>query len=154
MGHNEIVSTLNNLIEISNDGKEGFKTCAENGKFDSLKIKGLLIEEAQRCKAAAGELSDLVYSLGGTPATGTTASGALHRGWLNVKTAITGKNDRTVLEECERGQDVAKFVYQEALAKGLPEPIRATVERQYKNVLQSHDLIKELRNEARAAEHT
>ena len=92
----------------------------------------------------------MVRDLGGTPADGTTAAGALHRGWLNVKTAITGKSDRAVLEECERGEDVAKLAYQKALAKELPESIRIVVERQYQGVLRNHDLIKGLRDEARA----
>jgi len=153
MKHDEIIDTLNDLIEISNDGKEGFKACAENAKYDSPKLKMLFIERAHGCALAAEELKAFVRTLGGTPADGTTAAGALHRGWLNVKTAITGKTDRAVLEECERGEDVAKVAYQKALAKELPESIRMVVERQYQGVLRNHDLIKELRNEARV-EHT
>lgn len=150
MKHDEIIATLNDLIEISNDGKEGFKACAENANYESPKLKTLFIERAHGCALAAEELKAFVRTLGGTPADGTTASGALHRGWLNVKTAITGKSDRAVLEECERGEDVAKSVYQKALARELPESIRIVVERQYQGVLRNHDQIKALRDEARA----
>jgi len=150
MKHDEIIETLNDLIEISNDGKEGFKSCAENVKSESPKLKALLQERSQGCAQASDELKALVRTLGGTPADGTTAAGALHRGWLNVKTAIIGKTDRAVLEECERGEDAAKLVYRKALAKELPESIRILVERQYQGVLRNHDLIKQLRDEARA----
>ncbi|MCD6026918.1 MAG: aldehyde dehydrogenase [Solimicrobium sp.] len=153
MKHEEIIDTLNNLIEISNDGKEGFIACAENADIGSTELKNLLIERSRGCQSAAEELSKFVLDLAGTPATGTTASGALHRGWLNVKTAIAGKTDQAVLEECERGEDVAKMVYQRALAKDLPESIRTVVEKQYQGLLRNHDMIKKLRDEARQ-EHT
>ena len=74
----------------------------------------------------------------------------MHRGWLNVKTAITGKSDVAVLEECERGEDIAKKSYSRALAQPLPDAIRAVVERQYQGVLRNHDQIKMLRDEAKA----
>jgi uncharacterized protein (TIGR02284 family) len=149
MKNDEVIDTLNDLIEICNDGTKGFIACAENAKIESSKLKVLLIERAHECTQAAEVLSKLVRSIGGTPATTSTTSGALHRGWLNVKTAIAGKTDRSVLEECERGEDVAKHVYQKALANNLPESIAVVVERQYQGVMRNHDLIKKLRNEAR-----
>jgi uncharacterized protein (TIGR02284 family) len=153
MKNDEVVDTLNDLIEICNDGTQGFIACAENADNDSSKLKELLIDRARECTQAAEELSSLVRTIGGAPATTSTTSGALHRGWLNVRTAIAGKTNCVVLEECERGEDVAKLVYQRALAKNLPQSISTVVEKQYQGVLNNHDLIKKLRNEARA-EHT
>ena len=152
MKHNEIIDTLNDLIKICHDGAEGFRACAENANIDAPKLKSLLIDRSHTCAQSAEELTKLVQEQGGTAATGTTASGVLHRGWLNVKTSITGKSDRVVLEECERGEDVAKQAYLKALDKDLPAPIRMAVERQYQGVLHNHDLIKKLRDEARTAQ--
>lgn len=150
MKTDEIIDTLNGLIEICNDGKEGFMACAENANIDSHKLKTLLIGRSVECGRAASELSNQVRELGGTPASdSTSAAGTIHRGWLNVKTAIAGKSDRAVLEECERGEDAAKMVYQKALAKNLTESVRALVELQYQGLLINHDLIRRLRNEAR-----
>ncbi|WP_410343130.1 PA2169 family four-helix-bundle protein, partial [Thioalkalivibrio sp.] len=54
-------------------------------------------------------------------------------------------------DECERGEDVAKESYQEALEnQALPPDIRAVVERQYKGVLRNHDQVKALRDAERA----
>lgn len=153
MKQDEIIDTLNNLIEISNDGKEGFLACAENANLDSPNLKNLLLEKSRECALAAEELKAVVIDLGGSPATGTTTAGALHRGWLDVKTAVTGKSDRAVLEECERGEDVAKLAYKKALDNDLPASIRSVVERQYQGVLRNHELIKKLRDEAKEA-HT
>lgn len=153
MNNDETIGTLNDLIKICNDGTEGFRACAENAQINSTKLKTLLIERAHECALAAEELSALVREMHGAPATGTTAAGALHRGWLNVKATIAGKEDRYVLEECERGEDVAKLAYQKALTKAIPAPIRSVVEQQYQGVINNHNLIKRLRDEAKLA-HT
>lgn len=153
MKQEEIIDTLNELIEISNDGKEGFLVCAENANIDSPNLKALLMDKSHECALAAEELKAMVTDLSGTPATGTTTTGALHRGWLDVKTAVTGKSDRAVLEECERGEDAAKLVYKRALDKDLPASVRSVIDRQYQGVLRNHDIIKKLRDEAKEA-HT
>lgn len=150
MTNDDIISTLNDLIKTCNDGKEGFKTCAEDAKLSSPNLKSLMHEREGECAAAADELSSLVRSYGDEPTKGSTAGGTLHRGWLNVKTAITGKSDVAVLEECERGEDIAKKSYVKALEKPLPDSIRVVVERQYQGVLRNHGQIKMLRDEARA----
>ncbi len=153
MTNDEIISTLNDLIKVCNDGKEGFKTCAEDAKLTSPDLKALLRQREGQCANAASELSSLVRGYGDAPTTGSTAAGALHRGWLNVKTAITGKSDVAVLEECERGEDIAKKSYAQALEKALPPEIRVVVERQYQGVLRNHDQIKMLRDEAKTHAH-
>ena len=86
---------------------------------------------------------------GGDPATGTTTGGALRRGWLNIKTSITGKSDEAVLNECEKGEDAAVHSYKKALSKDLPEHIRQVVDRQYQGVLRNHDEIKNLRDQVK-----
>jgi len=153
MTNNEIVGTLNDLIKVCNDGDEGFKACAEDADVDMPKLRAFLRDRQQECAAAAQALRALVLEQGADPVTGTTASGSLHRGWLNLKTAIAGKNTVAVLEECERGEDVAKETYRKALAKDLPVPIRMVVERQYQGVLRNHDLIKDLRDQEKRAHH-
>jgi uncharacterized protein (TIGR02284 family) len=74
----------------------------------------------------------------------------LHRRWIDIKSAVMGKDVETVLNECERGEDVAKKSYRRALEKDLPLDIKAVIERQYQGVLQNHDAIKALRDRARA----
>ncbi|MBV8635803.1 MAG: PA2169 family four-helix-bundle protein [Burkholderiaceae bacterium] len=149
MTNEEIISTLNELIKVCNDGSEGFKACAEHANVDSPKLKMLLVERQRECASASDALRALVVEQGADPATGTTASGALHRGWLDIKTAVSGKKDLAVLEECERGEDAAKEAYRKALAKDLPSPIRAIIEMQYQGVLRNHDQIRALRDEER-----
>jgi uncharacterized protein (TIGR02284 family) len=147
MDNADIVSTLNNLIETSKDGEEGFRTCAED--ISDPQLKSQFMSRAQECAKAASELQEQVRALGGAPENSSSLSGTLHRRWVDIKAAITGKDDVAILNECERGEDVAVKSYRNALEKDLPAAIRTIVERQYNGVLRNHDQVKALRNQAR-----
>ena len=144
MDQRDLIETINNLIETSRDGEEGFRTCAEGVK--SPQLKQMFEHAASRCRQAVSELQAKVRGLGGDPERSGSVSGALHRGWVDVKSTITGMNEAAVLAECERGEDVAKKAYEEALAKDLPADIRTIVERQYQGVREHHDRVRQARN--------
>ena len=149
MDRDDIIDTLNDLIETCKDGEEGFRTCAEDIRNPAL--KPIFEEGARRCAEAAGELRAEVQRLGGKPERTGSLAGSAHRRWVDIKSAIMGKDDKAILNECERGEDVAKESYQKALQKDLPPTIRAIVERQYRGVLQNHDRVRALEQAAKAA---
>jgi uncharacterized protein (TIGR02284 family) len=140
----DVVSTLNNLIETCRDGQEGFREAAEGCDRTDLKtfFNSCSLERA----GFAGELQSLVRGLGEEPADEGSFAGALHRGWMDLKTAIAGNDDEAILNECERGEDVAKKAYNDALQTNLPGNIRNIVEQQAAAVLDKHDRIKALRD--------
>jgi uncharacterized protein (TIGR02284 family) len=142
--NNDVVATLNDLIETSKDGEEGFRTCADAVK--SAQLKQVFEQAANRCAQAVGELQAKVRNLGGDPERRGSVSGSLHRGWVNIKSTITGMDEAAVLTECERGEDVAKKAYEDAVKKELPADVRLMVERQYEGVRQHHDRVRQLRN--------
>ncbi|HYS68491.1 MAG TPA: PA2169 family four-helix-bundle protein [Paraburkholderia sp.] len=144
-----VVSVLNDLVETSKDGEKGFRKAAEDAHDTQLKT--LFLSTADACALGARELQDAVQGLGGKPETGGSVSGALHRGWVDVKSAVTNRSDHAILVECERGEDVAKKHYHDALEKDLPLDVRAIVERQYQGVLQNHDRVRDLRDQYAAA---
>ena len=98
----------------------------------------------------ASELQQVVTRLGGKPEDSGTVAGAVHRGWVNLKAAVSSRTDLAILEECERGEDVAKASYTKALKETLPEEIRVVVQRQYDGVVKNHDQIRDLRDRYRA----
>ena len=91
-----------------------------------------------------------MISLGGKPASNGSALGAVHRGWLDLKAAVTGRDDKTILEECESGEDVAQSRYADALKKDLPPEVHTLVEKQYHGVIEIHNQVKALRDQYRA----
>jgi uncharacterized protein (TIGR02284 family) len=140
---------LNDLVETSKDGEKGFRKAAEDAH--DAQLKTMFLSRADDCTRGARELQDVVQTLGGKPETGGSMSGALHRGWVDVKSAVTDRSDYDILAECEKGEDVAKKRYHDALEKDLPVDVRAIVERQYQGVLQNHDRVRDLRDQYAAA---
>jgi len=144
------VSTLNDLIEISRDGEAGFRKAAEDAHSPDLKT--LFASRAAEIGAAVMELQSEVAALGGKPEDSGTISGALHRGWMSLREAVSSRDDKVILEETEKGEDIAKQRYAEALQESELAPnVRLLIERQYQGVLRNHDLIRDMRNRYRAA---
>ena len=78
--------------------------------------------------------------------TSSSATGALHRGWINLKSAITGGDEHAILAECERGEDSAVEEYKKALDDGLSPSAQEVVLRQFAEIKAAHDRIKSLRD--------
>jgi uncharacterized protein (TIGR02284 family) len=144
--NDDVISTLNGLIETCKDGQNGFQEAAEGVERSDL--KSLFYEFSQQRAQFAGELQSLVQSLGGDPENSGSMAAALHRGWINIKSAVTGKDEAAILNECERGEDSAKDAYKDALKQPLPANIMETVQTQYTAVQSAHDRVKALRNAA------
>ncbi len=142
----EAISTLNSLIETLKDGQEGFKQAAEAVK-DS-QVKTTLNELSMQRSKFAGELQSAVVGLGESdPENTSSTAGALHRAWINMKSAVTSQDDHAILAECERGEDSAVAEYKKAMESGkLMSPERDIVSRQYTDVKASHDKVKALRD--------
>lgn len=147
MTNDKIVSVLNDLIEISRDGAEGFRTCAEDTSEQVLKL--YFEDRAQSCEKAVRELGAEVRRYGGDPDTTGTVKGALHRAFVDLKAAITSLDNLAVLEECEWGEDAALAAYQKALREELPSDLRALLEKEYEGAKRNHDRVRQLRDTAK-----
>lgn len=148
--NDDIVDTLNDLIETSHDGEYGFRQLAEHAKEPTL--KQTFLSRADAIRGSIAELRTQVAQYGGEAEDGGTASGAMHRGWVSVRSALSTSNDQALLDEAERGEDAALARYRKAAKQDfLPEPVRALVERQLQGVQKNHDQIKMLRDQHRVA---
>ncbi|MBP0596047.1 PA2169 family four-helix-bundle protein [Paraburkholderia sp. LEh10] len=144
MGTN-VIAVLNELIGTSEDGERGFMKAAEEAQHAS--VNDALLELASHCSRGARELQDLVSRLGGKPASGGSVAGALHRGWLDVKSAVGGRTDQRILTDCEKDEDAAEKRFHDALEKDLPADVSAVVQRLYVGVAQNRDRIRVLRDQ-------
>jgi uncharacterized protein (TIGR02284 family) len=142
----ETISTINSLIETLKDGQEGFRQAAE--AVADPQLKSLFSEYSLQRSRFAGELQSEAIGLGESkPEDTSSTAGALHRTWINLKSAITSRDDHAILAECERGEDSAIKEYREAMEKEeLSSPVRDIVSRQYTQVKSAHDRIKQLRD--------
>lgn len=152
LSNDDVISTLNGLIETNKDGQEGFKESAEG--VEKSDLKSLFYELSQQRSQFAGELQALVQSLGGDPENSGSFAGTLHRGWINIKSAVTGKDEGSILNEAERGEDAAKKAYKDALEQKLPAHVLDTVQTQYTAVQSAHDRVRALRDAANGKANT
>src|SRR5919112_1628289 len=144
MQNDKAISTLNNLIETCKDGELGFRTAADG--LRNPEIKAQFFEYARQRASMAADLQAEVRRLGGDPEQSGSMSGSLHRGWVDIKSAITGKDDHAILAEAERGEDVAKMAYESALTETLSSTAQTLVQRQAGIVRQAHDHVRGLRD--------
>ncbi len=145
----EIISTINGLIETLKDGQEGFRQASEAVKDSQLKT--LFGEYSLQRSKFAGELQNEAITMGEhNPENTSSTAGAMHRAWINIKSAITSGDDHAILAECERGEDSAVNEYKKAMEEEeRSSTIRETISRQYADVKNAHDRIKELRDAAK-----
>jgi uncharacterized protein (TIGR02284 family) len=143
-----VIETLNDLLETARDGELGFREAAEHVKTPNL--SALFGRRAETYREAAAELQECIQGLGGTVDEGGTVTGAAHRVWVRIRGLFGGASDETMLNECERGEDAAAARYREALKQHLPHNVHAMVQRQFEFAQRHHDMIKSLRDRARA----
>lgn len=148
MDNDDVLDTLNDLLESCRDGEFGYRECAEHVKAQNL--KAVLHRHEQACKDAGMELQALIAQLGGKADEGGSVMGAMHRGWVSVRATLAGNNDQAMMDECERGEDSALASYRKALKKDLPASVRSVVQRQSDGAQRNHDQIKALRDSLKA----
>jgi uncharacterized protein (TIGR02284 family) len=149
MDHDKTIKVLEDLIETSKDGQKGYQDAAEHAKRADLKT--YFNERAlERGKFAEELRQELTRQGKPDKKPSGSASGAMHRAWIDTKVALGG-GDKTILESIEAGEDRAKEAYQKALTEPLPADLVNTIRQQAASVQKAHDHVRMLRDQARAA---
>jgi uncharacterized protein (TIGR02284 family) len=139
-------SVLNDLIETCRDGQRGFQTAADHAK--DAELAELFRRYSSQRAEFARELTARVNAFGGQADQDGSVSGALHRGWIDIKSAVSSREPHAVLAECERGEDVAVKNYRRALEQDLDPISREIVSRHHEQIQAAHDRVKQLRDSA------
>jgi len=138
----EITSTLKELIRTCREGENGFRTAAAD--IQDPNLKHLFESYSQQRSEFASELQEELQRHAEEPVDSGHASATLHRTLMGVEATLTGRDEGTIIAECERGEDVAVKAYEQGLGSGLPADLRALVERQFLKVKEAHDQIRSL----------
>jgi uncharacterized protein (TIGR02284 family) len=138
------ITTLNNLIATLKDGELGFKSASEDAT--SPELKQIFAEYCSQRAEFSRVLQSLVQLSGGNPTLDGSIAGALHRGWLNAKAAVSSRTDLAILEVCETGEDSALARYRESLTEDDLGTARGTVQEQFEHLRLAHDHIRSLRD--------
>jgi uncharacterized protein (TIGR02284 family) len=149
-GNERTAEVVNDLVKINNDRIAGYDRAISEAKDEDSDLKSTFASMKQESEQYKQELSGLAQQLGEDPAKGTRADGKIYRAWMDVKATFSGNSRKSVLENCEFGEDAAQKAYRTALNDSDITPdVRNIIERQQGTLRQSHDRIKQMRDSER-----
>lgn len=138
---------LNDLIQINNDRIAGYERAIEELSPEDSDLKALFVKMVGESHQHKMALATEVQALGSDVEGGTTNSGKIYRAWMDVKAVFTGKDRKTILNNCEFGEDAAQKAYKTALEEDdLSANLRAIISEQKAELRISHDQVKSLRD--------
>ncbi len=139
-------ATLETLTTTLIDSVTGFEDAAANIEGTS-RLQQLFRERASERRRVVEELRAEVRRLGGDPEDDGSFLGKTHQRFLDLKAAITGRDERAIINEVERGEDYLKEKFETALQSGnLSSETRQVVERAYQSVRSGHDQVSALKH--------
>lgn len=128
------LSELNTLIRRNFDARKGYMQAAKQVE-DNLSLKRFLEDYAKQRQDFIIDLKNLVSELGGTPADQSSIEGDLHRNWINIRTALAAKEEKAVLDECQRGEKAALDSYQKVRdIQNFPAPVYTMLDQHLKAI--------------------
>jgi uncharacterized protein (TIGR02284 family) len=142
-------SAIKDLIVINNDRYEGYKTAAK--ETTDADLKSMFNEFSNQSQQFSQELRKFVTSPDEQPKRDETkATGKLYRVWMDLRSAVSGKDRKTILSSCEYGEDVAKKHYEEAISDAgeLSSEAVNVIQKQKEEIVRAHDKVKAMRDSA------
>ena len=150
IGDKDNIAALNTLTATLLDSVEGYRDAAQN--TESGRFQELFRQMANDRTTCVDDLRAEVRRLGGDPEDDQSTLGSLHQRWLDLKAAITGRDDKAIINEVERGEDYLKGKFEAALKDDdLLGESRSVVERAYQSVRDVHDKVSAVKHGMEAA---
>jgi uncharacterized protein (TIGR02284 family) len=143
--NNEDIAVINRLIEATIDSADGYREAAKDVKNPEL--KSIFERRARERLAAFNTLQSQVEAMGGQPEDDGSLLASMHRAFMNLRCAIrTGVADLAVIDEVERGEDIIKAKYEDAIKEaGLSTTSLAVVQHAYESVRSGHEEMSRLK---------
>ena len=139
------ISTLNGLIETTFDSVDGYTEAAKSSEND--RFIALFNERASERQTVIAALRSEVTRLGGKPEDDGTVLAGAHRVFLDLKAAVTGRDDKAIIDEVERGEDHIKAKFEAAMEDNdLTPEIKRTITECYASVKQGHDQMRDIKH--------
>ena len=139
------VKVLNSLIETTMDSAHGYRNAAEGA--DNPEFKTLFSERAGKREELCRRLQQEVRTFGGEPEDDPALLGRIHNKFAELRGDLGGRDDKGVIDEVERGEDVIKAKFEAATRDtDLPEPARQLVMTEYASIKADHDTISQLKH--------
>lgn len=144
-----IVEALTHLVQANRDSDEGYSAAAEAVREKDSELHTVLHRYAQQRARFAGELEQEVRTYGGEYPIGGTFGGTLRKGWLNLRSAISGGDAAGILAECDKAEEDTLEDYRDALQHDLPDYLKEMIRQQHDEILQALQQLRALKKVSR-----
>ncbi|MEG8019951.1 PA2169 family four-helix-bundle protein [Sphingomonas aerolata] len=145
MSNDTDVSVLNGLIKTTLDSMKGYEDAAKDA--ESTQYATMFADFARDRAQVATNLQAQVRALGSEPEMDSSMLAAAHRTFMDLKQALTGKDDKAIILEVERGEDHIKAKYEDAMKDGQLSPASLdVVTKGYASVREGHDKMSALKH--------
>jgi uncharacterized protein (TIGR02284 family) len=139
------ISTLNGLIATTLDSVDGYETSAAD--IQDASIASMFTARANERRAVVSRLQAEVSRLGGNPEDDGTILAGAHRMFVNLKSIVTGQDNKAIVNEVERGEDHIKAKYEEALNDTQLSPeSRTAIQAAWQSVREGHDQMRDIKH--------
>ncbi|RYF15706.1 MAG: PA2169 family four-helix-bundle protein [Oxalobacteraceae bacterium] len=139
------ISVLNGLIATTLDSMKGYEDAAKDA--ESTQYATMFADFARDRAKVATDLQNQVRNLGGEPELDSSILAAAHRTFIDLKQAITGKEDKAIIQEVERGEDHIKAKFEDAMKDGdLTPATKAAITEAFALVREGHDKMSALKH--------
>jgi len=143
--HSKEISTLNTLIATTIDSVTGYGNSAKD--IGNQRFAEIFRERANERQQVVEQLRAEVRRLGGNPEDDGSFMGKTHQRFEDMKAAITGQDEKAIINEVERGEDYLKEKFETVLnSDALSGESRSVVERCYQSVRSGHDQMSQLKH--------
>jgi uncharacterized protein (TIGR02284 family) len=141
--HENLVDNLQALLEKNYDAEKGFTTAMKDAKNERL--KAFLKQQATQHARFATELDREIRNMNEKPIESGSTTGALHRGWIDIKSTFSANDDEAVLEECLRGEKASLKEYEEKITENrFPTNIASVLNNQLSEIRTTVSQVKKL----------
>lgn len=143
----EAANNINKLIRTNTDRVAGYQKALEFTSDPHL--RSVFEQNRDQSSRYLSELRPLVTQFGGDVETDTSTAGDMYRGWMDIKDALSANSSKSVLQWCEKGEDVAKKAYNDIVTSvetPFDPSVREILTKQQSGIESMHDQIKSLRD--------
>lgn len=148
-----VISVLQDLSARAHDSEQGYRRSAQDASDGDLKQQ--FEQLANERSSMAAELDRLIREHGGEPSwTEGSLTGAAHRVWVDIRTALSRNERQAILEEVARGESAAEQAYDDALRQDLPTEIRSVVRDQHRRVRETRNRYRAMAGTGRTTRRT
>ena len=147
MANETITRAFTDILNLNRTSAKGYQEAAEEVK--SPELKSQLSQYAQQRAGFVADLEGYAKQYGieakeenTIESVATDAAAAVHRGWINIKSAITGQDDSAVLEAAETGEATALKAYETVLSSNdVPAGAKTVFQQQHDAILQAKNWL-------------